>query len=98
MVTTSALARGKKATAGLSRPPAKNNTSEANWRPSLVTEKRLKELVEEGLLPPQEEINWHVPGDERRPTPKNGEVIVFVDHVTRRFRPPGSRFFRSVFH
>src|SRR3954462_3504723 len=26
------------------------------------------------------------------------EVIVFADHLTRGFRPPGSRFFRSVLH
>ena len=98
MVKTSSPARGKKATAGLSRPPTKKNTSKANWGPSLVTEKKLKELVEEGLLPSQEEIKWRVPGDESRPAPKKGEVIVFADHVTRGFRPPGSRFLRSVLH
>ena len=98
MVKTSAPARGKKATAGLSRPPAKKNTSEANWGPSLVTKKKLKELVEEGLLPSQEEIKWCVPGDESRTEPKKGEIIVFVDHVTWGFRPPRSRFFISVLH
>src|SRR4051812_40598902 len=97
MVKTSPPARGKKATTGLSRAPAKKNTSEANWGPSLVIKKKLKELVEEGLLPYQEEIKWRALGDESRPAPK-GEVIVFADHVTRGFWPPGSRFFRSVLH
>ena len=54
--------------------------------------------MEEGLLPSQEEINWRVPGDERWLAPKKGEVIVLADHLTRGFRPPGSRFFRSVLH
>ena len=57
MVKTSApTTRSKKATAGRERPPAKKNTSEANWGPSLITHKKLKELEEEGLLPPQDEI------------------------------------------
>ena len=64
--------------------------------PSLVTEKKLKELAEEVLLPSQEEIKWRVPGDESRPASKEGEVIVFAEHVIRGFRPPGSRFFMSI--
>ena len=98
MVKTSTLARGKKATAGLSRTPSKKNTSEANWGPSLVTEQKLKELVEEGLLPSQEEIKWRVPGDESRPAPQEGEAIVFAEHVIRGFWPPRSRFFSSGLH
>ena len=71
-------------------------TSECNWRPSLITHQKLKELEEEGLLPSQYEIKWLVSGTESRPEPKEGEVIIFADHVTRGFRPPGSKFFRSV--
>ena len=50
------------------------------------------------LLPPQEEIHWRGAADEIRPQPDVGEVIVFTEHITRGFRPPGSLFFRQVLH
>ena len=30
------------------------------------------------------------------PTPQEGEVVVFVDHLARGFKPPGSKFYRDV--
>ena len=92
------VADKNKKTAGKAKPPVQKSTLAADWSTSLVTEELLKGLVEEGVLPPQSEIKWRVPGKETRPEPREGEVIVFADHVTRGFRPPGSKFFRSVLH
>ena len=33
---------------------------------------------------------------EERPQPKDGEVVIFADHMSRGFAPPGSKFFRDV--
>ena len=41
---------------------------------------------------------WRVPRKEIHPKPDKGEVVVFADHVTQGFRPPGYKFFRSVLH
>ena len=35
---------------------------------------------------------------KEKPQPKDGEVIVFTDHMNRGFSPPGSKFFREVLH
>ena len=35
---------------------------------------------------------------EERPNPREGEVIVFTDHMNRGFSPLGSKFFREVLH
>ena len=85
------MGKVKKA-AGKERPTTKRTTSQCNWGPSLVTHQKLKELEEEGLLPSKDEIKWRVPGIDDRPEP----VVAFADHVTRGFRPPRSRFFRSM--
>lgn len=69
-----------------------------NWAPSRVTEAELAGLVSIGALASKEEIHWRVPGPENPPEPKDGEVIVFVDHINRGFTPPGSKFFRDVLH
>ena len=34
--------------------------------------------------------------EEERPNPKDGEVIIFSDHMNRGFSPPSSKFFRDV--
>lgn len=80
------------------KPVVPRTTVEANWAKSYVTLKKLNKMVADGILPPQDEIKWRAPGEETRPEPKEGEIIVFADHVTRGFRPPGSKFFRSVLH
>ena len=61
-----------------------------------MTHDKLMDLEKEGLLPSWEEIRWRAPGPETRPKPKEGEVVVFADHLTQGFRPSGSRFFRNV--
>ena len=68
-----------------------------NWSKSNIRESRLEDYVEMGYLPDKSEVSWRVPDeDETSPQPGPGEVIVFADHITRGFRPPGSLFFRTV--
>ena len=69
-----------------------------NWVVSRVTEEDLNVYVQTGVLAKKEVIHWRVPGNEARPEPKDGEVVVFMDHMDRSFSPPGSRFFRDVLH
>ena len=67
-----------------------------NWARSRVTEAQLNEMVSIGSLPKKTEIKWRVPGTENPPTPREGEVVIFVDHIGRGFKPPGSKFYRDV--
>ena len=64
-----------------------------NWVPSRVTEAQLAGCVATGALANKDTIHWRVPGLEFPPEPQDGEVIVFVDHLSRGFTPPGSNFF-----
>ena len=69
---------------------------ECNWVPSRVTETQLNNLVLIGALGSKDTIHWRAPGKECPPTPQKGEVVVFVDHLARGFKPPGSKFYRDV--
>ena len=69
---------------------------ECNWAPPRVTEDQLNNCVATGALAKKDGIHWRVPGPENPPTPKDGEVVVFADHLSRGFSPPGSKFFRDV--
>src|SRR6266496_4361827 len=69
-----------------------------NWVTSRVIEEDLNVYVQTGVLAPKDVIHWRVPGTETPPQPKDGEVIVFIDHMLRGFSPPGSKFFRDVLH
>ena len=66
---------------------------ECNWAPSRVTEEQLNNLVKTGALAKKDVIHWRVHGPENPPTPKDGEVVVFADHLSRGFSPPGSKKF-----
>ena len=68
----------------------------ANWGKSKATEGFLGKLEASQLLPLKEEIRWRGAGDKIRPVPNGYEIVCFTEHVTRGFRPPGSRFFRRV--
>ena len=70
--------------------------TQVNWTKSTVTTLMLQEYVNCGELPPKDEIQWRAAGEEIRPSPKEGEVVVFLDHVQRGLRPQGSLFFRRV--
>lgn len=62
-----------------------------NWVPSRITKEGLKGCVITGALPKQSEIHWRVAGLESPPEPKDGEIVVFVDHLSRGFKPPESK-------
>ena len=76
---------------------AKTYTS-YNWVKSRITEADLNSHVVTGGLAKKEYIHWRAPGDEVPPQPKDGELIVFTDHLGRGFSPPGSKNFRDVLH
>ena len=67
-----------------------------NWVPSRVTDDDLNHFVQTSVLAKKNDIHWRVPGAENPPQPKEGEVIVFTDHMIWDFTPPGSKFFRDV--
>ena len=68
-----------------------------NWVPSTVTRSKLSEFVKSGHLPKKEVMSYRAPDPSKeKPQPKEGEVIVFTDHMSRGFAPPGSKFFREV--
>ena len=70
-----------------------------NWVPSIVTEGTLKDFFKAGYLPAKSVMHYRAPDPgEEKPQPKDGEVIVFTDHMNRGFSPPGSKFFRDVLH
>jgi len=70
-----------------------------NWVKSIVTDSTLDDFVKTGYLPKKEIMSYRAPNPEEEiPQPKEGEVIVFTDHMTRGFSPPGSKFFRDVLH
>ena len=69
-----------------------------NWVASTVMEEILKEFVKEGVLAKKDVIHWRAPGTKTTPEPKEGEVMVFTDHMLQGFTPPGSIFFHDVHH
>lgn len=80
-------------------PKATKAPVTCNWVQSTVTKSKLPEFVKSGHLPKKEVMFYHAPDpSEEKPQPKEGEVIVFTDHMSRGFAPPGSKFFRDVLH
>ncbi|SPT17618.1 unnamed protein product [Triticum aestivum] len=68
-----------------------------NWMRSNVTDETLADLVKSGYLPKKDVMSYRAPDpSEERPQPKDGEVVIFADHMSRGFAPPGSKFFRDV--
>src|SRR3954467_12527387 len=67
-----------------------------NWVPSRITETQINNFVITGALAPQNVLQWRVLGPECPPEPKEGEVIVFLQHLGRGFSPPGSKNFWDV--
>ena len=88
--------KGKKEKGGPSETKGPLLPAPVNWTKSTVSEATLKKYADAGELPKKEEILWRAAGDEIRPKPREGEVVVLLDHVTRGMRPPGSNFFRRV--
>ena len=81
---------------GPSEPATEITPAVVNWAKSTITEAVLQRYEDSGELPRKREIEWRATGDEIRPKPREGEVVVLLDHVTRGLRPPGSSFFRRV--
>jgi len=78
--------------------PPKTMTT-CNWVPSTVIESTLKDFVTVGYLLEKSVMHYRAPDPAKeRPQPKDGEIIVFTDHMTRGFSPPDSKFFRDVLH
>ena len=69
-----------------------------NWVASRVTDEDLNDFVQIGILAKKDDIHWRVPSTENPPRPKEGEVIVFTDHMIRGFTLPGSKFFWDLLH
>jgi hypothetical protein len=67
-----------------------------DWVPSQVSNLLLQEYKNKGILSETEANTCRVPLGECPPTPQEGEVIYFTDHLLRGFSPPGSKFFRDI--
>ena len=78
-------------------PKATKAPVTCNWVPSTVSNSKLAEFVKSGHLPKKDIILYRAPDpSEEKPHPKAEEVIIFTDHTSRGFAPPGSKFFREV--
>jgi hypothetical protein len=73
-----------------------------NWAASSVMERRLEELVEDGLLRPrmsQSQPEWIAPPPaHREPVPPEGYVVSFICFHERGFGVPASIFMRTLLH
>ena len=80
-------------------PKAPKAPITCNWVRSNVTDSILADFVKTGDLPKKEVMSYRAPDpSEERPQPKDGEVVIFTDHMNWGFAPPGSKFFRDVLH
>jgi hypothetical protein len=72
------------------------------WAASSVTEKRLEELVRDGLLRPKmnrTQPEWRAPQSvHREPAPLEGYVVSFICFHERGFGVPASPFMRALLH
>ena len=80
-------------------PKAPKAPITCNWVKSTVTDSILDGFVKSGHLPKKEILSYRAPDpSEEKPQPKDGEVVIFTDHMSRGFAPPGSKNFRDVLH
>jgi len=78
-------------------PKAPKASITCNWMRSNVTNETLADFVKSGYLPKKDVMSYRAPDpSEERPQPKDGEVVIFADHMSRGFAPPGSKFFKDV--
>jgi hypothetical protein len=72
------------------------------WARSSVTERKLEELVRDGLLRPRAsrtQPEWRVASsDHREPAPPEGYVVSFMAFHERGFGVPASPFMRVLLH
>ncbi|XP_073353056.1 uncharacterized protein [Aegilops tauschii subsp. strangulata] len=80
-------------------PKAPKAPVTCNWVRSNVTDSILADFVKMGYLPKKEVMSYRAPDpSEEKPQPKEGEVVIFTDHMNQGFAPPGSKNFRDVLH
>ena len=80
-------------------PKAPKAPITCNWVKSTVTDSILDGFVKSGHLPKKEILSYRAPDpSEEKTQPKDGEVVIFTDHMSRGFAPPGSKNFRDVLH
>ncbi|KAM3295640.1 hypothetical protein ACQJBY_038121 [Aegilops geniculata] len=78
-------------------PKAPKAPITCNWMRSNVTDETLADFMKSGYLPKKDVMSYRAPDpSEERPQPRDGEVVIFADHMSRGFAPPGSKFFRDV--
>ena len=78
-------------------PKAPKAPITCNWMRSNVTSETLADFVKSGYLPKKDVMSYRAPDpSEERPQPKDGEVVIFADHMNRGIAPPGSKFSRDV--
>ena len=80
--TAQRVPRKKKEEGEPSETPVELLLAPVNWAKSTVSEAVLQKFADSGELPKKEEISWRAAGDEIRPKPLEGEVVVLLDHVT----------------
>jgi hypothetical protein len=72
------------------------------WACSLVTERKLEDLVRDRLLRPrasQTQLEWRVPpSDHRESAPPEGYVVSFMAFHERGFGVPASPFMLALLH
>jgi hypothetical protein len=72
------------------------------WARSSMTERRLEELVRDGLLRPRAsrtQPEWRVsPSNHREPVPLEGYVVSFMAFHERGFDVPASHFMQALLH
>ena len=68
----------------------------ADWLPTKVDDAFLEDCVKTGNLDPKEVIGWRSGLGDEIPNPKEGEIVVFAEHLERGFKPPGSKFLRDA--
>ncbi|XP_073352248.1 uncharacterized protein [Aegilops tauschii subsp. strangulata] len=78
-------------------PKAPKASITCNCMRSNVTNETLADFVKSGYLPKKDVMSYRAPDpSEERPQPRDGEEVIFADHMSRGFAPPGSKFFRDV--
>ena len=70
----------------------------APWPQSTATEVRLTALVEEGVLPAKELVEWRVAGGEEFPTPNMDEIVVHTSFFQRGLSVPVHPFLRGLLY
>jgi hypothetical protein len=72
------------------------------WAHSSVMERKLEDLVRDGLLRPRTsrtQPEWRVPpSDHREPVPPEGYMVSFISFHERGFNMPASPFMRALLH